>query len=212
MYRLVNFLLVRHGTTDWVEGQILHGITDIPLNKKGELQAEETARALRECGAKRLYTSSLSRCVQTARAIGNEIGPKPILMDSLVELNFGWLEGKHLRDHDMGEHGKLLEIIDHHFFNLIRMVSGESKKNLDQRVLNGWNAILAENPEGTAVVVAHSAVFNSILFHYFGKAHLNGDTYYHLNPCSITEIGIDTSNQAELIRLNDRSHLSEKNL
>ncbi len=209
---MANFLLVRHGTTDWVEGQILHGITDIPLNKKGEMQAEETARALRGCGAKRLYTSSLSRCVQTAQAIGNQIGSKPISMDNLVELNFGWLEGKHLRDHDKGEYGKLLEIIDHYFFNLIRVISGESKKNLNQRVFNGWNTILAENPEGTAVVVAHSAVFNSILFHYFGKAHLNGNAYYHLNPCSITEISIDASNQAKLIRLNDRSHLSEKNL
>jgi len=209
---LANFLLVRHGTTDWVEDQILHGITDIPLNKKGKKQAEETARALRGCGVKKLYTSSLSRCVQTAQAIGNQIGPKPIFMDNLVELNFGWLEGKHLRDHDKGEYGKLIEIIDHYFLNLIRVISGESKKNLNQRVLNGWNTILAENPEGTAIVVAHSAVFNSLLFHYFGKAHLDGKTYHHLNPCSITEISIDASNQPELIRLNDHSHLSEKNL
>ena len=206
------FLLVRHGTTDWVESQILHGITDIPLNTKGKMQAEETARALTGCGAKKLYTSSLSRCVQTAQAIGNEIGSKPISMDNLVELDFGWLEGKHLRDHDKGEYGKLLEVVDHHTFNFIRMISGESKKKLNQRVLNGWNTILSENPEGTAVMVAHSAVFNNILFHYFGKTHLNGDTYYHLNPCSITEISIGASNQAELIRLNDHSHLSEKNL
>jgi broad specificity phosphatase PhoE len=209
---LATILLVRHGTTDWVEGQILHGITDIPLNKKGKMQAEETARALRGCGAKKLYTSSLSRCVQTAQEIGNQIGVKPISMDSLVELDFGWLEGKHLRDHDKGEYGKLLEVVDHHTSNIIRMVSGESKKKFNQRVLNGWNTILAENPKGTTIVVAHSAVFNSILFHYFGKAHLNGDTYHHLNPCSITEVSINVSNQAELIRLNDHMHLSEENL
>jgi len=209
---LATFLLVRHGTTDWVEGQILHGITDIPLNKKGKKQAEETARALRGCSAKKLYSSSLSRCAQTAQAISNEIGSKPTSMDSLVELDFGWLEGKHLRDHDKSDYGKLLEIVDHHTSNIIRMISGESKKKLNQRVLNGWDIILSENPEGTAIVVAHSAVFNSILFHYFGKTHLNGDAYYHLNPCGITEISIDTSNQAELIRLNDRSHLSENNL
>ena len=209
---MANFLLVRHGTTNWVEGQILHGIIDVPLNKKGKLQAEETARALRGCGAKKLYTSSLSRCVQTTRVIGSEISCNPTSMDSLVELDFGWLEGKHLRDHDNGEYGKLLEFIDHNISNIIRIISGESKKKLNQRVLRGWNTILAENPKGTSIVVAHSAVFNSILFHYFGKAHLNSDTYYHLNPCSITEISIDASNRAELIRLNDRSHLSGENL
>jgi len=209
---LANFLLVRHGTTDWVEEQILHGITDIPLNEKGKIQAEETAHSLKKYGAKKLYTSSLSRCIQTARAIGEQIGRKPIPMDSLVELNFGWLEGKHLRDHDRGEYGKLIETIDHHTFNFIRMISGESKKNFDHRVLNGWNTILAENQKGTAIVVAHSAVFNSILFHYFGKTHLDGNAYHHLNPCSITEISIDASKQVELVRLNDHTHLSEEDL
>ena len=209
---MANFLLIRHGTTDWVETQILHGITDIPLNKKGKIQAEETARSLRGCGAEKLYTSSLSRCVQTAQAMGCQIGRKPISLDSLVELNFGWLEGKHLRDHDRGEYGKLVEKIDHFTFNLIRMISGESKKKFNQRVLDGWNTILAENPKGTAIVVAHSAVFNSILFHYFGKAHLNGSAYHHLNPCSITEISISASKPAELVRLNDHTHLSEESL
>ncbi|MDO9546096.1 MAG: histidine phosphatase family protein [Pelolinea sp.] len=207
-----DLLLVRHGTTDWVDQQILHGITDIPLNKKGEAQAEETAQALKNSGAQKIYTSSLTRCVQTAQAIGKEIGFKPILMDSLVEINFGWLEGKHYRDHDKGEYGKLVEFYDERIHHLIRMLSGEPKRNLKKRVLIGWNSILADNPKGTVIVVAHSGVFSSILFHYFGKTFLNGDSYYHLNPCSITEIHINDSGQADLIRLSDHSHLSEENL
>jgi hypothetical protein len=37
--RLVNSLLVRHRITDWLEGQILHGITEISINasKQAEL-------------------------------------------------------------------------------------------------------------------------------------------------------------------------------
>ena len=207
-----NILLVRHGTTDWVDQQILHGITDIPLNERGKAQAEETALALKDSGAQNIYTSSLTRCVQTAQTIGKPIGYQPIIMDSLVELNFGWLEGKYFRDHDKGEFGKLVEFYDQLVFNLIRSLSGESKKNLDRRVLIGWDTILTNNPKGTVVVVGHSAVFSSILLHYFGKTYLNGDSYYHLNPCSITEIQINDSDQAQLVRLNDRSHLSEKNL
>jgi len=47
--------LVRHGTTDWVEDQILHGIIDVLLNKKGKIQAKETAQSLREWSAKEIY-------------------------------------------------------------------------------------------------------------------------------------------------------------
>lgn len=52
---MANFLLGRHGITNWVEGQILHGITDIRLNKKGKIQAKETAQSLREWDAKEIY-------------------------------------------------------------------------------------------------------------------------------------------------------------
>lgn len=209
---MINLLLVRHGITDWIDQQILHGITDIPLNENGKAQAEQTAQALKDCGAQAIYTSSLTRCVQTAQVIGNTIRQEPILMDSLVELNFGWLEGRHFRDHDKGEYGKLVEFFDDHVFNLIRMLSGESKKDLEQRLLIGLNHILTDNPEGTVVVVGHSGVFSGILFHYFGKKYLDGDSYYHLNPCSITEIQINDSDQPELVRLNDHSHVSGENL
>jgi bisphosphoglycerate-dependent phosphoglycerate mutase len=40
---------------NWVEDQTLHGITDVPLNKKGKIQANETVQSIRECGGKRIY-------------------------------------------------------------------------------------------------------------------------------------------------------------
>lgn len=208
---MTTFLLIRHGTTDWVEKKILHGITDIPLSKKGEMQAQETARSLRRCSAKKLYTSSLSRCMQTAQAIGDEIGIRPIPVGNLVELDFGWLEGKPLRNYSKDKHKEFQEIIIRHLDNIIRTVTGESLRKFDHRVLNSWSSILAENPEGNVIVVGHSAVFNRILFHHFGKKHLDGKPYHRLNPCSITEISVNNSNQAELVRLNDHSHLSGKN-
>ena len=201
--------MVRHGTTDWVDQQILHGITDIPLNKMGIAQAEETARALKTSGASRIYTSSLTRCVQTAQAIGSKINCKPILIDELIELNFGWLEGKHFRDHDKGEYGKLLETYDHYIFTLIRMLSGESRRNFNKRILTGWSKVLKDNPKGPVIVVGHSGVFSGILMHYFGKTYMGKDSYYHLNPCSITKIQIKEPEHVELIQLNNRSHLSE---
>ena len=207
---MATFLLIRHGTTEWLEKGILHGITDIPLNKKGVAQAREAARALKTCGVKNLYSSSLSRCVQTAREIAAATGLEPILMDSLVELDFGWLEGKPLHDHSGEDFSKIKSAILLRYGNLIRFLSGETLKQFTQRMITGWRSILSENPSGTVAVVSHSAVANRILFHYFGKKHLAGKPYHRFHPCSITEIRINQSNQAELVRLNDHSHLPEE--
>lgn len=206
---MTTFLFVRHGTTAWVDTQLLHGITDIPLNERGREQASCAASALKDSGAVKMYSSSLSRCVETAQIIGKAAGIEPILTNSLVEINFGWLEGKKIRDHDYGEHSKLVELFDHHFFTLVRALSGESKQRFERRVLRGWLEIEKENPSGTVIIVAHSGVLNTILMHFFNKQFLNGNAYHHLNPCSITEVSVGAGGSAKMIRLNDRSHIPE---
>ena len=52
---MANFYLVRHRIPGWVEDQVLYGITDIPLNMKGKIQAKETTRSLREYDARKIY-------------------------------------------------------------------------------------------------------------------------------------------------------------
>ena len=206
---MTHYLLVRHGTTAWVDTQLLHGITDIPLNQRGREQAQSAAQALADHGANTIYSSSLSRCAETAQIIGKSTNLSPIMMDALVEIDFGWLEGKKIRDHDYGDYCKLVEFIDHHIFNVVRALSGESKSKFENRVLKGWSAITAENPSGTVIVVAHSGVLNTILLHLFDTQFLNGNAYHHLNPCSITEVKVDPEGHAEMIKLNGRSHIPE---
>jgi broad specificity phosphatase PhoE len=192
-----------------VDTQLLHGITDIPLNQRGREQAQSAAQALADHGADTIYSSSLSRCAETAQIIGKSTNLSPIMMDALVEIDFGWLEGKKIRDHDYGDYCKLVEFIDHHIFNVVRALSGESKSKFENRVLKGWSAITAENPSGTVIVVAHSGVLNTILLHLFDTQFLNGNAYHHLNPCSITEVKVDPEGHAEMIKLNGRSHIPE---
>ena len=206
---MTKFLFVRHGTTTWVDTQLLHGITDVPLNEKGRQQAKATAKALADIKANKIYSSPLSRSAETAQIIGKTTGLTPILKKSLVEINFGWLEGKKIRDHDRQDYGKIIEFFDHHLFNVVRTVSGEPQSRFRARVTAGWNEILSENPTGTVIIVAHSGVINTILLHLFGKTYLNGNAYHHLNPCSITEINVDTGKGAEMVRLNDLDHLPE---
>ena len=202
-------LLVRHGTTEWVDRHILHGITDIPLNENGLRQAREVAEALKSIPASHLYTSPLTRCIQTAQAIAARVNLQPVPLDGLKEMDFGWLEGKPFRDLTSQNINPLVRYFDQYQHLFIRMISGESITHLRRRVLAAWQQILGENMGEISIVVGHSAVFNNILIHHFGKNFPKGMHYYSMRPCSIAEIEINDTDQAHLVRMNDISHLSE---
>lgn len=202
-------LLVRHGITDWVEQNILHGITDIPLNGNGLRQASEVAEALKSVPASRLYTSPLTRCVQTAQAIAARVNLEPIPLDGLKELDFGWLEGKTFNDPSTQKLNPLVRFLDRYHRIFVRVISGESLLRLRSRVLVAWQQILDENKDDISIVVGHSAVFNYILIHLFGKNFPKGAHYYSIHPCSICEIEVNDANRARLVRMDDISHLSE---
>jgi len=200
--------LVRHGTTDWVDRHILHGITDIPLNETGIRQARAIAVALKESGARRLYTSPLSRCVRTADLISEEIGLQPVVIDGLKELDFGWLEGKSFRDHGAQDFNKCIQILDQFLHHFVRGISGEPMHQFQRRIMAAWDAILENNPQGKVIIVGHSAVFNQILIRYFGENFPPGKHYYIMDPGSITEVENTPDSEVRLVRLNDTSHLN----
>jgi alpha-ribazole phosphatase/probable phosphoglycerate mutase len=172
-------------------------------------QANESAQALKSAHAISLYTSPLQRCRLTAEIIGKEAGLEPRDMPGLKELNFGWLEGRSFRDQSSQNINYLVKLYDQFAHSVIRTLTGESIRNFHRRIMADWNRILDENPQGTVIIVGHSAVFNNILIHYFGKNFPKGHTYYSMAPGSINEIIVDDQGKIELARLNDTAHLSE---
>ncbi len=85
--------IIRHGETDWNVTRKLQGATDIPLNQKGILLAEVTAKAISDIPFDVIFTSPLSRAKKTAEIIrGNR--PIPIVEEPrLKEISFGIYEG-----------------------------------------------------------------------------------------------------------------------
>ena len=66
-------ILIRHGETDWnVDGRY-QGQADPPLNDKGLAQAQLLAQELRGVKIDVLYTSPLSRALQTAQILADSL-------------------------------------------------------------------------------------------------------------------------------------------
>jgi 2,3-bisphosphoglycerate-dependent phosphoglycerate mutase len=87
-------IAIRHGETAWNVDTRIQGSLDIALNERGRQQALHVAEALRHEPIAAIYSSDLWRAHDTAVAIGNATGLKPIPTEGLRERLFGIFEGK----------------------------------------------------------------------------------------------------------------------
>lgn len=84
---------VRHGETDWNIEKRIQGHIDIPLNKKGRAQALAMGYNAVHHRFSALYSSDLTRAMETARAIGELEGLEVRPLPQLRERNYGIFQG-----------------------------------------------------------------------------------------------------------------------
>lgn len=85
--------LVRHGQTDWNAQLRLQGVSDIPLNSTGILQAKlASERVVREDWDV-VLASPLSRARATAQVFAKKFGLEVGIVPELIERSFGEAEG-----------------------------------------------------------------------------------------------------------------------
>jgi alpha-ribazole phosphatase/probable phosphoglycerate mutase len=86
--------VTRHGQTDYNKKRMMQGLSDIPLNEVGILQAKERRKSLGDIKFDAVYSSPLIRAVKTAQIIGNVREEDIIKDERIIEANFGRYELK----------------------------------------------------------------------------------------------------------------------
>ncbi len=168
----IDFYICRHGETDENVKGVWQGCgTDAVLNETGHKQAAELAQKLR-LKMMDVYSSPLSRAVQTANAIvrNGVIRRDLMIMQDLRECDFGDVEGVSFEEtkRQYGEEfiNKLLwpteETADLSFPN------GESKRVVFERVFKCLERITARHTFDyalhTVCVVCHAGVISALQF------------------------------------------------
>ncbi|MBQ8159672.1 MAG: histidine phosphatase family protein [Clostridia bacterium] len=87
--------IIRHGKTALNRANVLQGRSDCPLIEEGVCQAEEAGRRLKTVRFEHVFSSPLSRAVQTAEIVAP--GRAIRTDDRLIEMDYGPYEGLDLR-------------------------------------------------------------------------------------------------------------------
>ena len=155
-----DFYIFRHGQTDMnLAGRWQGRSHDMPLNETGLEQARALAAELTDSGIQAVFSSPLKRALQTGRTVADALGVPLKIEDGLVEGCFGVAEGKtkqeiHTLYPDIAPawHSLESEYMD------VCFDGGETKRQIQQRVLRTLPKIARENEYAVIGVSAHSAV------------------------------------------------------
>lgn len=176
----ITVYVVRHGTTPFNAEGRLRGWADVPLDADGRKEAQETAAVMVGKRVDRIYSSDLSRALETASAIGKAVGKTPEPQPELRPINFGDWNGELL-----SEIGPSMDALFKRWkINpKAKAPDGESFQAFQERVLGFLRATLKNAEPGSAIMyVGHLRI--SKLLHAFalnGSQPLSGDQLEILN-------------------------------
>lgn len=159
--RSTTIYLVRHGESHLNREKRVSGQFDTTLSPNGFRQARRLADQLRHVTLTAVYTSALSRTIETARATALLQNLPIQIATGLNELHMGVLEGRYRDARDP----EACAIWEEHQRNKRHycIPGGECFRDLMERVTASLDSILAHEAGGTVLIVGHRNV-NRIVF------------------------------------------------
>jgi alpha-ribazole phosphatase len=153
--------LIRHGEVENAGIPRYNGHADVALSSRGIEQYHQIKLKLHQFPISACYTSDLTRCRTGADIITEQIGLKPVVEQSLRELNIGIWEGMTWDEIQLEwpeEWQKRLADIENY-----TVPEGESLRGLEARVKPTINRIVAAHRGEEVLVVAHGGTNRVIL-------------------------------------------------
>lgn len=204
---MTNFIIARHGHSEYNRSGTFTGQTDVALTELGIKQAELTAAYVcAEYKIDAVYSSDLSRAVNTAQPIADRLGLQ-IVKDSRLREIFGGL----------WENNKISELPelypeDYSLYRavpgLARCTGGESFSELQTRALEGMLDIASANDGKTVFVATHGGTLRALTSLWMGYPLERLHETPRSSNASITEV-VYREGEFKVTRYALEDHLGE---
>ena len=196
-------LLVRHGQTRSNITGFYMGWSDEDLDEVGYSQARRLAARLAGWPIAAVYTSPLQRTYTTATILAKPHGLELQVLDDLGEIRLGDWQGRHTEE--VKQKWPELWQQSRTDPSEVTMPGGESFRQVTERAVRAFDAIIAADRGKQTAIVTHEAVVKVLVAHALGTTN---SIYrrFEINNTSLSMIRI-IDGKARLAMLNDTSHL-----
>lgn len=174
--------LIRHGLTQSNLDGTYAGHNNVPLCEQGKIQLEQMVNEFEYPTPQALFCSPLTRCIETSNIVYKDM--KPIIINELIEYNFGEFEGKSAADLKDSDEFKYWISGDSN----AAPPFGESNSDFGKRICGAFTKIvdgLLKTGTTEASIVGHGGVIMAIL-HCFAIPELPMTDWLCPNGCGYT--------------------------
>ncbi|NLK44653.1 MAG: histidine phosphatase family protein [Tissierellia bacterium] len=202
---MTKLYLIRHGQSEWNILSKVQGQKDANLTNIGREQARKLGKRLIDENIDIIFSSDLSRALETAEIISSMINKPVVESKEIQEINFGPWEGLTLAE--IQKKYKEEYLIWMKKPDKFKLEGAETLDNLKNRVMKYVEKVLIENKDKNIAIVSHNATLKIIILNLLGM----GNAFYKnisLNNVSLSIIECRQYNNV-LTLLNDTSHLKE---
>jgi len=206
VYMKTRLIFVRHAEAEGNLNRLFHGWYDSKITEKGHKQAKKVAERLADIPIDIIYSSSLTRTLQTAQYIA-DIKQLPIIRtDKMKEINGGDWENRNWDDIP-----KLFPQENHTWENephLHQMPNGENMVEFYERLLKEVTSIIDQNLGKNICIVTHGAAIRTMLCRFYGETLLHMKNILWHDNTSVTVVDFDNeTDEFEVLLEGDAEHL-----
>lgn len=193
-------LLVRHGQNEWVKKKRLAGwIPNVHLNDEGKEQAKQVAERLSHLPIRALYSSPVTRCMETARIIGRSLNLQVKELEAVGEVRYGEWEGEEIEKLSKEKAWHAVQ----HYPSRFRFPEGEALRHVQARAVDALEGLSARYDKNEMiVVVSHADLIKLMLAHYLG-VHIDLFQRIVISPASVSALVLADNGVMRVARIND---------
>ena len=204
---MTRLFLVRHGATTATQEDRFSGATAAELSEEGRRQAARLGERLAQEDITAVYSSPLSRALDTARIVADHCKLEPVTRDGLREIGHGHWEGMKREDveRQFGAEYAAWEADPFTF----APAGGESGVAVLARARPAIREIVTSHEGGRILVVSHKATLRLILSSLLAFDPRGYRDRLDQAPACLNVVDFKDPVRVRLMLFNDTSHYSD---